>query len=76
MLSSVSADYTQKIQMFEDEKNILYVINETPLTEHHESSLMKLKKEQIKELVLLTPEETKKKYGINKKEGGVKIITF
>lgn len=75
-LSKASPSYAEKLSEIKNENDVLYVLNGKPLFENYEGELIKLKPEQIREIILIDSDMTKLRYEVVKKEGAVEIFTI
>lgn len=73
--SSISKEYSTKLKSLGSDEDLLYIVDDKPLTEHIESVLYKVKMSQITEITLLSYSDTMAKFGIEKKQGAVIIRT-
>ena len=73
--SEISQEYSNKIKTISDDNDILYLVNDQAIQDNKEYKLYKLKKKEIIEIVLYNFDETKQKFGIEKKDGSVLIKT-
>ena len=74
-LSSISPEYAEKLKLVKEEKELVYIIDNTPIIENHEVKLLHLKSNQIKEIKIIDSNATRINYGLDRKEGAVIIIT-